>query len=399
MAAAPGPASPPVVSMAAAPGPASPPAVSMAAGRRRAWRSGRGGVGSAACKDGGRGAVRPSGRGGGGGGGGGGGRSPGERGGLRTLRARPGQPALCSLRLPQAPAPRPLTEELLREGLTLLCKTGNGLAHAYVKFEARHKDLTDISLLEGFIHLRYVDLSENKLKDLSPLSSLTHLLWLKVDGNLLTSACMQELPYLQIISFAHNRIKDMEGITHPSLANLSLKGNKIQTALGLSHGQLFSLQILELRGNELESTAGLNLPKLKNLYLAQNAIRSLEDLEGLGHLTTLHLRDNQLETLDGFCSSMKCLQYLNLRNNGISSLREVAKLQVLPMLRALVLLDNPCSDEPDYRLEVLVLLPHLQRLDKELFEQDERAEAKKIRQKREKEEEGTAGSLEGDVAQ
>jgi len=57
------------------------------------------------------------------------------------------------------------------------------------------------------------------------------------------------------------------------------------------------------------------------------------------------------------------------------------------MLRALVLLDNPCSDEPDYRLEVLVLLPHLQRLDKELFEQDERAEAKKIRQKREKEEE------------
>lgn len=46
---------------------------------------------------------------------------------------------------------------------------------------------------------------------------------------------------------------------------------------------------------------------------AQNTIRSLEGLEGLGQLTTLHLRDNQLETLDGFCSSMKCLQYLNLR--------------------------------------------------------------------------------------
>ncbi|NXF68008.1 LRC23 protein, partial [Ciccaba nigrolineata] len=248
------------------------------------------------------------------------------------------------------------------------------------------RDLTDISLLERFIHLRYVDLSENKLQDLSPLSSLTHLLWLKVDGNLLSSACMQELPYLQIISFTHNRIKDMEGITHPRLANLSLKGNKIQTALGLSHGQLFSLQILELRGNKLESTAGLNLPKLKNLYLAQNTIRSLEGLEDLGQLAALHLRDNQLETLDGFCSSMKCLQYLNLRNNGISSLQEVAKLQVLPMLQSLVLLDNPCCDEPDYRLEVLVLLPHLQRLDKELFEQDERAEANKIRQERQEEE-------------
>ncbi|XP_010130545.1 PREDICTED: leucine-rich repeat-containing protein 23, partial [Buceros rhinoceros silvestris] len=293
----------------------------------------------------------------------------------------------------------PLTEEVLKEGLSLLCKTGNGLAHAFVKFEAKGKNLTDISLLECFIHLRYVDLSENKLQDLSPLSNLTHLLWLKVDGNLLTSACMRELPYVQFISFAQNHIKDVEGITHPRLANLSLKGNKIQTALGLSHCQLFSLQILEVRGNMLETTAGLNLPNLKNLYLAQNTIRSLEGLEGLGQLTTLHLRDNQLETLEGFCSSMKCLQYLNLRNNRISSLQEVAKLQVLPMLQALVLLDNPCSDEPDYRLEVLVLLPHLQRLDKDLFEQDERTEANEIRQKRQEEAKETQGSLQDDATE
>ncbi|KFU84151.1 Leucine-rich repeat-containing protein 23, partial [Chaetura pelagica] len=284
--------------------------------------------------------------------------------------------------LPQVPDPCPLTEEGLKEGLSLLCKTSNGLAHAYAKFEAKSKDLTDISLLECFIHLRYVDLSENKLKDLSPLSNLTHLLWLKVDGNLLTSACMQELPYLQIISFSQNRIKDLEGITHPRLVNLSLQGNKIKTVLGLSHGQLLSLQILELRGNRIENTAGLSLPKLENLYLAQNVIRSLEGLEGLEQLTTLHLRDNQLETLDGFCSGMKCLRYLNLRNNKISSLQEVKKLQVLPVLQALVLLDNPCSEETNYRLEVLVQLPNLQRLDKELFEPDEQEEAQRVRQER-----------------
>ncbi|XP_052557695.1 leucine-rich repeat-containing protein 23 [Tympanuchus pallidicinctus] len=300
----------------------------------------------------------------------------------------------------QVPAACPLTEEVLKEGLSLLCKIGNGLAHAYVKFEAKYKDLTDISLLERFIHLRYVDLSENKLQDLSPLSSLTHLLWLKVDGNLLTSAHMQELPYLQIISFAHNRIKNMKGITHPHLASLSLKGgtnyclhccahrklslsginchyffvlwhsgNKIQTALGLNQA-LCSLRILELRGNKLESTAGLCLPKLKNLYLAQNTIRSLEGLEALEQLSTLHLRDNELQTLDGFSSSMKCLQYLNLRNNGISSLQEVAKLQVLPVLQALVLMENPCSDETNYQQEVLAQLPHLKRLDKEPVEKN-----------------------------
>ncbi|XP_039911852.1 leucine-rich repeat-containing protein 23 [Hirundo rustica] len=284
------------------------------------------------------------------------------------------------------PAPCPLTEEILKEGLSLLSKTGNGLAHAYVKFEAKDKGLTDISLLERFIHLRYVDLSKNKLKDLAPLSSLTQLLWLKVDGNLLTSASMQEMPYLQVISFDRNQIVDLEGITHPLLANLSLKENKIQTVLGLSQDQLFSLQVLELRGNQIKTTAGLGVPKLKQLYLAKNTICSLEGLEEFEQLETLHLRDNKLEALDGFCDSMKCLQYLNLRNNGIKSFQEVEKLQVLPMLQALVLMDNPCAEEPNYRLEVLSRLSQLQRLDKESVEEEEREEAEKMRQTRKEKE-------------
>ncbi|XP_053791825.1 leucine-rich repeat-containing protein 23 [Vidua chalybeata] len=299
----------------------------------------------------------------------------------------------------EEPAPCPLTEEDLKEGLSLLSKTGNGLAHAYVKFEAKDKGLTDISLLKRFIHLRYVDLSKNKLKDLAPLSSLTQLLWLKVDGNLLTSASMQELPYLQVISFDRNHITDFEGITHPLLASLSLKENKIETVLGLSHDHLFSLQVLELRGNKIKTTAGLGVSKLKKLYLAKNTICSLEGLEEFEQLETLHLRDNKLEALDGFSNSMKCLQYLNLRSNGIKSFQEVEKLQVLPMLQALVLMDNPCAEEPNYRLEVLSRLPQLQRLDKESIEEEEREEAENIRQARKEKEKEMEESLEDTVAE
>uniref|UniRef100_A0A8C0G0N9 Leucine-rich repeat-containing protein 23 n=1 Tax=Chelonoidis abingdonii TaxID=106734 RepID=A0A8C0G0N9_CHEAB len=166
-------------------------------------------------------------------------------------------------------SPHLLTEEIMKGGLSLLCKTGNGLAHAYVKLEAKEKDLTDISLLQNYIHLRYVDLSENRLRDLSPLGSLTHLLWLKVDGNRLISTCLPELPYLQIASFAHNRIRDTEGITHPRLGSLNLKGNEIQVISALDPGKLTNLHTVELRGNKLETTTGLHLPKLKNLYLVR----------------------------------------------------------------------------------------------------------------------------------
>uniref|UniRef100_A0A8D2DHL7 Leucine-rich repeat-containing protein 23 n=1 Tax=Sciurus vulgaris TaxID=55149 RepID=A0A8D2DHL7_SCIVU len=286
--------------------------------------------------------------------------------------------------------PIPLTENMMKEGLSLLCKTGNGLAHAYVKLELKDRDLTDINLLRSYIHLRYVDISENHLTDLSPLNFLTHLLWLKADSNQLRTARLNELPYLQIASFAYNQITDTEGISHPRLGSLDLKGNHIHMVTGLDPQKLSSLHTLELRGNQLESTLGLNLPKLKNLFLAQNLLKKVEGLENLSNLTTLHLRDNQIETLSGFSKEMKSLQYLNLRGNMVSDLGELAKLRDLPKLRALVLLENPCTDETDYRQEALVQMAHLERLDKEFYEEEERAEAEEIRQRMKEEQEQEA---------
>lgn len=48
-------------------------------------------------------------------------------------------------------------------------------------------------------------------------------------------------------------------------------------------------------------------------FQAANTIRTLEGLDRLEHLTKLHLRDNQIEKLDGFSENMKTLQYINLR--------------------------------------------------------------------------------------
>lgn len=86
--------------------------------------------------------------------------------------------------------------------------------------------MTDISLLKSYIHLRYIDLSNNNLKDITPLNSLTHLLTLKLDFNKLTSAKLDPLPYLQHASFSNNKIKSTEGISHPKLEILNLNSIK-----------------------------------------------------------------------------------------------------------------------------------------------------------------------------
>ena len=68
----------------------------------------------------------------------------------------------------------------------------------------------------------------------------------------------------------------------------------------------------------------------------------------------------------------------------------------MPKLRAIVLLDTPLTENGDYRLEVLISVRRLERLDKDEYLQEERTEAEEIyEQRRLKEEEDAAAALLG----
>ncbi|CAN0323673.1 unnamed protein product [Lampetra planeri] len=287
----------------------------------------------------------------------------------------------------------------MQECISLLCKTGDGLALAYVRLLATARSLTNISILSGYPHLRYIDVSSNRIADLSPLSNLSYLVSLKADGNVVeTTEHPAPLGHLQVLSLAHNRVASAgTGLQHAQLQTLNLTGNALVRVEGLGRAcRLVWLHTLELRGNKLSSTAGLEqLTSLQQLYMAANQITWLEGLSSLHKLTTLHLRDNRVSSLGGFSSSMAALQYLNLRGNKVEDVKEVLNLRCLPLLRVLVLSENRCSDgfgngegeeeaaaeeEDDeaggmYRAFVLATLPRLQRLDKQLITAEERASA------------------------
>ncbi|GAA6103915.1 leucine-rich repeat-containing protein 23 [Tachysurus ichikawai] len=272
--------------------------------------------------------------------------------------------------------PCSLTQDVIGQKLSLLCRTGDGLSHAFVRLDLQNRNLADIVVLSSFVHLRFLDISSNYLTDLSPLASLTELLWIKADNNQIQSVRGQpfsQLPYLQWLSLKSNCLSDTEGLAGSALESLNLTGNTIQKVSGLDYNKLTNLVSLELRGNHLETTDGIYLPNLRCLYLAQNRIKRLEGLDKLEHLTILHLRDNQLETLDGISQS---LQYLNVRGNMISSQNALKSLMgVAHSLRTLVLADNPLSETEDYRLIVISSLPLLEKLDKIHVSSEEQTEA------------------------
>ncbi|CAI8049137.1 Leucine-rich repeat-containing protein 23 [Geodia barretti] len=275
-----------------------------------------------------------------------------------------------------------LTKEIAGESLSLLAKTGNGMAHAYVRMDLRDKKLTDIGILSCYVHVRYLDISGNNLTDMSSLNALPQLLSVRADKNKITSPKLQEMQYLQILSLAGNRLISTGGIAHPLLETLNLSSNQITELADLDDRHLPSVRSLDLHGNQLSSVAGIQLPSLQKLYIASNKLSSLEGLSSLRQLTTLHARDNQVASLEGLTPSMAALQYLNLRSNHVADNAEVVKLRPLPLLRGLVLADCPISEIDDYRLEVLVALPKLERLDKEEFTEDERADSEEVSQER-----------------
>lgn len=276
----------------------------------------------------------------------------------------------------------PLVQEFIPECLSLLCKIGSGLSHAYVRFDGRERDFTCVDHLKDFIHIRYLDLTGNLLKDVSVINNLKDLIVLKVAKNNLTTAELDGLPYLQEASFADNKIEEMADIKHPLLEKLNLNSNQIEMVTGLDPDVLTHLTVLELRGNKLTSTEGINIPTLKSLYLAANRLTKLEGLEKLVNLETLHVRDNQIDSLDGFSEDMAKLSYVNFRGNAVTTIAEVKKLQELQMIQSLSLSENPCTEEENYRIEVLILVRKLERLDKDHYSPDERTEAEDIYEQR-----------------
>jgi len=51
---------------------------------------------------------------------------------------------------------------------------------------------------------------------------------------------------------------------------------------------------------------------------AANEISSIGRIDQLENLTVLHLRENQIQTLDGFSKNQKYLKYINLRYGNCS---------------------------------------------------------------------------------
>ena len=252
------------------------------------------------------------------------------------------------------------------------------------------KNLTDISMLQGFTELKILNLSDNEITDIRPLMELSKLEKLNINNNAVSDLRpLIGLPNLVKLEAENNRITETTSVgSVTQLTDLDLMGNPIKDFSGL--GRLSQLKILDLRNTSVTDADLAELHGLKSIFsidlrengglsdIAVGALKSalpgcsialpelvyeidfsghrlrsdekqllfpaaeITDLSGIVKMTALEeldLRDNEIANLYPFeiTASKESIRKLNLSGNQI---RDVLSLYALSSLEELDLSNN-----------------------------------------------------------
>jgi Leucine-rich repeat (LRR) protein len=184
--------------------------------------------------------------------------------------------------------------------------------------------ISDLSGIEAFTNLQYLDCTSNQLTSLN-VSSLTSLQAIYCYFNQLPSLNVSGLINLKYLHCSNNLlpILDVSGLTN--LQFLHCSSNQLPS---LNVSGLTSLQVLTCFTNQLPSLNVSSLTNLQDLECQDNLLPSL-DVSGLTNLKRLNCSGNQLPSLN--VSGLTNLQDLNCSGNQLPSL-DVSSLTNLQYL-------------------------------------------------------------------
>lgn len=179
--------------------------------------------------------------------------------------------------------------------------------------------LSSIQNLSGAVNLRYLDLNNNAIRDISSLSFLSGLQELNLSHNALTNlSVLSELTQLTVLDVSYNSLASLAPLAScTQLTQLKAASNTIGTLTGVEN--LTALTVLDVSYNDLTEVDLLaGILSLQELNISNNTLLDIASLSPLTKLYYLDFSYNEIEALPQWSADC-ALVYIDGAYNKLTS--------------------------------------------------------------------------------
>lgn len=244
------------------------------------------------------------------------------------------------------------------------------------KIESLDKSLLDVK------HLRYIDFSGNKISDVSMLQPFEFLVHLNLNNNAIKNlnafTVEESFPRLKKLELMENKITELVPLTAPKLEFLDISNNnidKVEAWTGHPNIKIFKATLNKFKNLSVIK----DMPLLEEAYLADNPINAFNGYDNVPALKILHLRKTKVNKIEEELPEMPAIEYINLRQSSVNSLEHLKNLFQFSTIKDLNILDSPLEQNATSMnmllAEVLNLHKSLQRFCKVTVTEQNRYEA------------------------
>ena len=166
--------------------------------------------------------------------------------------------------------------------------------------------LTNLSALSSLSKLEKLDVAYNSLTSIAPVATCVNLQWLDVSHNALsTLSAIDNLPGLTHFAASHNGLADISMVgTCPDLVELDISNNNITDISCLSN--LMKLELLDFAHNQVSKLpAWADGSALRTIDGSYNQIEKVSTLKNLMELSHVYLDYNNVGDLSPLASCYK----------------------------------------------------------------------------------------------
>jgi len=196
------------------------------------------------------------------------------------------------------------------------------LEYKYIRYiNLEHNAISDVSLLQTFDSLVHLNLCKNKIKNLNAFT------------------IEEGFPNLRKLELADNSISELVPITAPKLEYLDLSFNnlgKYETWVGNPTIKIFKAVKTSVKA----MTILKEMPALEEAYLTDTGINAFNGFENLPALRILHLRGTKISKIEEELPELPAIEVINLRNTSINTLDNLKHIFQYTTLKDLNVLET-----------------------------------------------------------